>query len=205
MKLWTAITVAGILLAPLAGWTQDAGSADESAFLKAIDENPKNEDAYNQLMKLYNNQGKRKERLKIALRAIQNLGGNSTLYVIVGDENKALGENTKALISYQFALKLDPANANLYNRMGLCLLKLDSFHQAEAAFRAALYFGGGDGPQMRGVYYNNLAVCYEWRKDLPGAYKLFQKAVSLYPEYDVANSNVARISEELRKQGIQIN
>lgn len=205
MKLFISIMIAAALFMPLAGWSQEGSTADEATLLKAIDDNAKNEDAYNKLLRLYANQGKRKERLKLALRAIQNLGGNSGLYIIVGDENKSLGENTKALISYQFALKLDPANANLYNRMGLCLLKLDSFHQAESAFRAALYFGGGDGPQMRGVYYNNLAVCYEWRKDLQGAYKLFQKAVNLYPDYDVANGNVIRIRDELKKQGIQVN
>jgi len=44
--------------------------------------------------------------------------------MVVGDENKFLGDYSKALISYQFALRILPTDPNLYNRMGLVLLKM---------------------------------------------------------------------------------
>lgn len=178
---------------------------EEAALLAQIDQNPRNAEAYNQLLRLYANQGKKNERLKLAIKAIQQLGGSSQLYIIVGDEYKSLGEYTKSLIAYQFAVKLDPTSPNVYNRMGLVLLKLDSFNQAESAFRAAIFFSGErESAQVRSFYYNNLAVCYEAMKDLKTAYRVFQTATRLNPGYELAQSNVVRVRDIMRSQGISV-
>jgi tetratricopeptide (TPR) repeat protein len=180
-------------------------TSEETKLLEAIDANPKNWDLYNRLIRLYTLENKRKERLKIALKAIQNIGGSAYLYTIVGDENKFLGDYNKTLISYQFALKMAPNDHGTYNRIGLALLKLSNFNQAEAAFRAAIYFSSGENNLIRGVYYNNLAVAYEAMRDLNNAYKNFQLALKFYPSYSTAVDNLNRVASNMKAVGISPN
>ncbi len=176
---------------------------DEARQLAMLDANPKNADVYNRLLKFYTNEGRRKDRLKIALKAIQNIGGNVNLYLIVGDENKYLGDSSKALISYQFALKIQPNDPNIYNRIGLALLKLQNYNQAETAFKAALFYSPDDGPFVRSFYYNNLAVAYEAMHDLKSAYKNFQLALKDNPANTVMSDNFIRVRDSLKKAGEQ--
>jgi len=90
--------------------------------------------------------------------------------------------------------------------MGLVLLKMDNYNQAEASFKAAVFYSAGnDSPQLRCVYYNNLAVCFEATKDLRTALKYFKTAVRIYPEDELANSNVKRVSDKLKSDGISVN
>ena len=137
----------------------------------------------------------------MALKAIRNLGDSSSLYIVVGDEYKILGDYSKALVSYQFGLKLSPTKANIYNRMGLVLLKLNSYHKAEAAFKAAIFFIGDDKPVPKGVYYNNLGVSYEARNDFKNAAKYFRATLRYYPSYMKAQNNLKRVEEALSSQG----
>ncbi len=190
---------------PAAQQVQATGVIDETKLLAQLDANPKNMDLYNRLLNYYTAEGKHKEKLKIALKAIQNIGGNANLYIIVGDENKNLGDFSKALISYQFALKILPTDAGIYNRIGLVHLKLGNFNQAETAFRASLFFGSNEGAMAKGVYNNNLAVSYEAMHDLKSAYKFFQLAVKYYPGYATAVENFNRVKENLKTAGIEVN
>ncbi len=177
---------------------------DENRLLSAIENNPKEPDYYYKLFRLYSSQNKHKEKLKIALKAIQNLGGNAELYIIVGDENKFLGDFQKAIIAYQFALRMRPSDPNIYNRVGLSLLKISNFNQAEAAFKAALFFGSEESNPTKGVFYNNLAVAYEAMRDLKNAYKYFQVALKYYPSYTTAQDNIARVQKNLKETGISL-
>lgn len=173
----------------------------EQRYLSDLSKNSKDEAAYNGLLKIYSSQGRHRDRIKIALKAIQNIGNNSSLYVIVGDEYKILGDYSKALVSYQFALKLSPTRANIYNRMGLILLKLKSFHRAETAFKGAIFFVNDDKPVAKGVYLNNLGVSYEARNDFKNAAKFFRATLRYYPSYSKAQNNLKRVEEALRSQG----
>ena len=176
-------------------------SFDENKLLAQIEGNTKNPDPYNRLMRYYAVEGKHKERLKVALKYIQNIEGSAPLYIAVGDENKFLGDNTKALISYQFAIKLQPTDSNVYNRIGLILLKMGNYNQAEASFKAALYFADNDSTQSKSIYYNNLGVTFEAMKDLQSAYKYFQSAMKYNPDYGTAEENFYRIKAALKAEG----
>lgn len=177
---------------------------EEAKLMAQVDANTKTVEVYSRLLKIYGADGRHKERLKVALKAIQNIGGSANLYLIVGDENKFLGDYQKALISYQFALKIMPTDANIYNLIGLVLLKMSNFNQAEAAFRAAIYFGSSGSPYTKGFFYNNLAVCYEAMRDLKTAYRYFQTALKYYPGYKTAQDNVIRVKSNLKASGINV-
>jgi tetratricopeptide (TPR) repeat protein len=178
---------------------------DETRLLAAIDANPKRGDLYNRLITYYYNSGKHKERLKIALKAIQNIGRTAVWCVVVGDENRYLGDFQNALISYQFALMLLPTDPDIYNSIGLTHLKMSNFNQAESAFKAAIFFGVNNPPSDKCVFYNNLAMAVESMHDLQGAYRFYQTAVKFYPSYATAQENVNRVKNLLASSGIQIN
>ncbi len=167
--------------------------SNEARLLDMIEKNPKNPEPYFALIKYYTAKEKRKERLKIAIKYIQNIGGNYYMYQIIGDENRLNGEYSKALVSYQYALRLLPNNPGIYNRIGLVLLKLENYNQAEAAFKAAIYFGAGENNMNKAAYYNNLGVTYEAMKDIESAIKYFKIAVKLYPTYQTALDNLKRL------------
>ena len=168
----------------------------EKILLDAIQANPKNPQNYLALIKYYQSKNMRKEMVKIAISYIQNIGGNSYMYQIIGDENRLAGDYSKALISYQYALKLSPKSAALYNKMGLTLLKLENYHQAEAAFKAAIFFGADEDNYTKAVYYNNLAVSYEAMNEIEHAIKYFKISLKFNPYYTVALDNLKRLEKK---------
>lgn len=194
----TVITIAVLLTAAALYAQQQTAPATEQQYLSAIQANSRDTAAYNALLNLYNTQNRHKDRIQIALQAIKNLGDNADLYIIVGDEYKNLGDYAKSLVSYQFALKMQPNNANIYNRMGLTLLKLSNFHQAEAAFRAAVVFAGEGNAGAKGIYLNNLGVSFEARKEYDQAAYYFKQALRYNPTYTKASDNLARVSAYLQ-------
>lgn len=183
---------------------QGGGYNEEARLLGMIDSNPKNPEPYQRLLRIYTAEGKHKEKLRIALKMIQNIEGSANLYIIVGDENKYLGDYAKALISYQFALRMQASDSSIYNRIGLTLLKLSNFNQAEASFKAALFFATDESGATKGIYYNNLAVAYEAMKDLPTAYKYFQIALKNYPSYETAADNLTRVRQNMKASGMSV-
>jgi tetratricopeptide (TPR) repeat protein len=179
--------------------------SDENRLLAAIDANPKRGDLYNRLITFYYNEGKHKERLKIALKAIQNIGRTAGWCVIVGDENKFLGDFQNALISYQFALMLLPTDPGIYNSIGLTLLKMSNFNQAESAFKAAIFFVSSTDPVDKSIFFNNLGIAVESMHNLQDAYKDYQSAAKLYPSFTTAQDNVTRVKNLLSASGAPVN
>jgi tetratricopeptide (TPR) repeat protein len=169
---------------------------NEKRLLDAIEADPKNPQNYLTLIKYYQSRNMRKELVKIAISYIQNIGGNSYMYQIIGDENRLAGDYSKALISYQYALKLSPTIASLYNKMGLTLLKLENYHQAEAAFKAAIFFGANEDNYTKAVYYNNLAASYEAMNVIENAIKYYKLALKFNPYYTVALDNLKRLEKK---------
>ncbi len=179
--------------------------SEENRLLAAIDANPKRGDLYNRLIIYYYNSGKHKERMKTALRAIQNIGRTVDWCMVVGDENKYMGDYQNALISYQFALMLLPTEPGIYNSIGLMLLKMSNFNQAESAFKAAIFFGVNNPAADKSIFYNNLAMAVESIHELQEAYKYYQVALKFYPSYTAAQQNAARVKNLLAATGIQVN
>lgn len=169
----------------------------EKQYLDALDANPKNAQAYWGLLKLYKSAGKEDSRIKIALKAIQYLGDDPELYAIIGDTYKDKGDFSKSLSYYQMALKIDPVSSVLYNRMGLTLLKMENYHQAEVAFKAAIFFVGNENNVAKGRYYNNLGVSFEARQDHDMAAVFFKKALKFDPTHPYALSNLQRVENTL--------
>ncbi|MGC8765487.1 MAG: tetratricopeptide repeat protein [Brevinematia bacterium] len=168
---------------------------NEKKLLELIETNPKNPQPYIDLIKYYTSKDMRKERLRIAIKYIQNIGGSAYMYQIIGDENRLNGDFSKALISYQYALRLNPVNHAVYNRLGLVHLKLENFNQAEAAFKAAIFFGEGENAYTRSVYYGNLALAYESMNDIENAKKYYKMSLKFNPLNQSASEGLKRVEK----------
>ncbi len=173
----------------------------ESLLLNKLSANSKDGKTYDDLLNYYRQTGQRKMRIRMAIKAIQNVGGHLSWYKDLGDDYKAIGDYEKSLAAFQVALRIVPTSAMIYNRIGLVLLKLSHFYQSEVAFKAALYFDRSKAPSVQGVYLNNLGVSYEARNDFKEAYTYYQKAVHIYPAYQKAKDNLANVAKLIQEQG----
>lgn len=165
----------------------------EQVLLKKIESNPKDPKPYFSLVEYYRIRQMDREMIKTAINYIQNVGGHPYMYLIIGDANKKSEDYSKALMSYQYALKLAPLDHSIYNRIGLVHLKLGNFHKAEAAFKAAIFFGRDIDNATMALYYNNLGLAYEAQKDIEEAINNFKISLKLNPYYEVARSNLKRL------------
>ena len=182
--------------------------SQEDRLLSALRNNPQNADAYYNLLEYYRENGNRRQRIQIAARAITQLGSTPGLNSIIADEYRFLGETERALVYYQNAIKLDPTIHSVYYRMGLVLMKIPKYHEAEVAFKAALYFldntqtAETDKAAAKAQYLYNLGLCYENREEYKKAEYYYTQAI----EYDTAkaldkaSSNLERIRELLKSK-----
>jgi len=153
----------------------------EERLLQAIQSNPTDRNAYNRLLDYYSAQNRTQDHLKILIRAIQNVGGNLTYYLWMGDDYVTLGDYSKALISYQYALKEAPTNPVTYLKIGNTHVLLKNYYSAETALLAALYYGERSGRINVAFASSLLGQCYESVKNYREAVKWYEKAYRLSP------------------------
>ncbi len=158
-----------------------SGVVGEERLLQAIQANPTDKNAYNRLLDYYRAQNRTQDHLKILIKAIQNVGGNLTYYLWMGDDYMELSDYSKALISYQYALKEAPTNPVVYLKLGNAHLLLKNYYSAETALLAALYYGEKSGKINVPFAYRLLGECYEGVKNYVEALKWYQKAYRLSP------------------------
>lgn len=158
-----------------------SGIGSEERLLQAIQANPTDRNAYSRLLDYYRAQKRTQDHLKILIKAIQNVGGNLTYYLWMGDDYMELSDYSKALISYQYALKEAPTNPVVYLKLGNAHLLLKNYYSAETALLAALYYGEKSGKINIPFAYRLLGECHEGVKNYVEALKWYQKAYRLSP------------------------
>jgi len=156
-------------------------SINEQRLLQMIANNPTDRTAYNRLLEYYKAKGLIQDHLKILIKAIQNIGGNLSYYIAMGDDYIQLQDYSKALISYQYALKESPKNPVVYLKLGNVHLLQKNYYSAETALLAALYYGGNSGQINVALAYRMLGQCYEGVKNYVESLKWYQKSYQLEP------------------------
>jgi tetratricopeptide (TPR) repeat protein len=95
------------------------------------------------------------------------------------------------------AIKLDPAAAECYFRLGLVYVKLKEFPGAIETYRKVAEMD----PDFPDIYFN-LGFAYAMNKDYPSAEEMYAKVVRLAPRYiDEALFNLALVQEKQAKKG----
>lgn len=101
-----------------------------------------------------------------------------------GDQYFRKREYDNALAAYQKALQLEPKNAIIFNRIGMCQFRCNNFDKAIQSFQEA-YNIEPDNVN----YWNNIGICHIERKDFKEAEKLFRKLITQFPEFAVGWNN----------------
>ncbi len=118
---------------------------------------------------------------------------NIDCLIVLGDLYTEQGNFEAALETYQFLLNVEPDNADCHNYMGYLQWQLDRNDEAVDSYRQAIALNP-DNP----VAYNNLGVIYLDEKcQPPSALTMFEKAMTLKPDYTLACFNVARSREAM--------
>src|SRR5581483_8577246 len=90
------------------------------------------------------------------------------------DSLRAQRDFLESIRYYKEALKREPKNAQLYNKMGIAELRLDHYQAAETAFQKSIKLNDKSSHA-----YNNLGVVYFTRKNYGKAIKYYKKALAV--------------------------
>jgi tetratricopeptide (TPR) repeat protein len=90
------------------------------------------------------------------------------------DELKQEKNFLDAIDYYQAALKGDPANASVFNKIGICQLLMQRYKEARKSFERAIKADHGHADA-----YNNLGVTYYTTRNYGSAIRQYQKAIAL--------------------------
>jgi tetratricopeptide (TPR) repeat protein len=91
-----------------------------------------------------------------------------------GDELKQEKNFLDAIDYYQAALKGDPGNASVFNKIGICQLLMQRYKEARKSFERAIKADHGHADA-----YNNLGVTYYTNHNYGAAIRQYQKAIAL--------------------------
>ena len=113
------------------------------------------------------------------LESARNADGSVTSSLFLGRTYEAMGEYNYAANVYESYIGTKGANAELYDQLGLCRLKLGEYEAALEAFKAGIE--ADDGTFAKSLEYNR-AVAYEYVSDFETAYELLKAYVAKYPD-----------------------
>ena len=91
-----------------------------------------------------------------------------------GDDLRTDKNFLDALDFYQAALKIDPNDAPLYNKAGICQLMMQRYKDAKKSFEHAI-----KADRKHADAYNNLGVIYYQAKNYGKAIKQYEKAIAI--------------------------
>jgi tetratricopeptide (TPR) repeat protein len=102
-----------------------------------------------------------------------------------GDELKQEKSFLDAIDYYQAALKGDPKNASVFNKIGICQLLMQRYKEAKKSFERAIKVDHNHADA-----YNNLGVTYYTSKSYGAAIHQYQKAIALKSDAASYHSNL---------------
>lgn len=160
----------------------------ESDLRRILRKDPQNIDAYVDLIKIAETSNIASQ---VATEAINNVGSKSVIYTELGNTYMRLEDFNSAVSAYQQSLALNPLSTTAYNRLGLALLKINYYRQAEVAFKAAASLSRNNA--SKALYLTNLALVFENLKLYKDAKETLDIALSLNPQYNLAIQTQNRI------------
>ncbi len=178
-------------------------------FSKAIELNPKNEWAYIELGKLYQNKGRFSEAEELFKKAIELDPKNDYVYFGLGDSYQNMGRLFEAEELFRKAIELKPTNDWAYLGLGRLYKSKGRFSEAEELFKRAIELN----PNNEWAYIG-LGISYQRKGRFSEAEVLFKKAIELNPKDDWAYYELGNFylswgrfpeTEESFKKAIELN
>jgi len=151
--------------------------SQEDTFKKAIELNPKNDQAYAGLGRLYRGQGKFPEAEQVLKKAIELNPKNDQAYILLGWLYNGQRKSPEAEQVFKKAIELNPKNDDAYLDLGRFYRNRGKFTQAEDSFKKTIELN----PQNYLAYIDLGWICLKQGK-ISQAEGLFKKAIELNPE-----------------------
>lgn len=122
------------------------------------------------------------EEARLSLEKAKENGGADAVSML-GQTYEKLGDYNYAASVYSTYLEAKQPNAEIYNQLGLCKLKLEEYEEALAAFQAGLAIDGN--PVMQTLKFNEI-VAYEYLGQFDKAKLSMKQYLALYPDDEKA-------------------
>ncbi len=161
----------------------------ENELRKTLQQNPKNITAYEKLIMLATT---REQVMKVGNEALSAIGSRAQIHTAMGNAYMNAKDFNNAVNSYRVAISLNPRSATAFNRLGLALLRIGYYHQAEVAFKSAISYSKIN-TQANLMYQTHLAIAFENQKDLESAKKVINKVLSISPNLALALETQKRL------------
>ncbi len=156
-----------------------------TTYQKAIEINPKNDDAYNNMGITYGNLKEYDKALTAYQKAIEINPQKDEAYNNMGIAYRNLKEYDKALTAYQKAIEINPKDDSAYNSMGNAYSDLKEYDKALTAYQKAIEIN----PKYDKAYFN-MGIAYDELKEYDKALTAYQKAIEINPKYGSAYTNM---------------
>ncbi|MGL5253767.1 MAG: tetratricopeptide repeat protein [Brevinema sp.] len=130
--------------------------------------------------------------------AIATYGERFDIHTAIGDAYFAVRDSRRAVNSFRRAQSLNPRSATGYNRLGLALLRIGNYRQAEVSFKAAASYTGNIN--ARAGYLASLGQALENSKDNQRALQAFEDALKANPNNIAAQEGRGRLLIALSNQ-----
>lgn len=112
------------------------------------------------------------------------------VYSLLGDVNAAIAECEQAI-------EIDPGFGNPYNDIGAYLIAMKQFDEAIPWLERSL---AAERYEARHYPYFNLGRIYEARGEWFEALEQYEKALAIYPQYELAKESIHRMKTLLNRR-----
>ncbi|MGL4367990.1 MAG: tetratricopeptide repeat protein [Brevinemataceae bacterium] len=165
--------------------------ASETDLYKRLKTNPKDREAYLELISMANTRTKIYE---ISETALKEVGASASLYTAIGNAYVNIKDFNNAVNAFRQSVNLNPKSATAYNRLGLSLMNLKLYHQAEVAFKVATYLAGNKNAKLLYLYHTALAL--ENSGFYSDAEEKINEILILNPKYPNGSETLQRIQSK---------
>jgi Tfp pilus assembly protein PilF len=166
----------------------------EDALKKAIELNPKNDNAYAELGLCYRDQDKCSQAEDAFKKAIELNPKNENAYLDLGWCYQGQGKSSQAEDAFRSVIELNPKNENAYLALGAYYQNQGKFSQAENAFKKVIELNSKSYKA-----YAALGVYYQDQGNLSQAEDSLKKAIELNPESDLLYGTCSVLYEAMGK------
>lgn len=149
-------------------------------------------DPYIDLALMYLDKGKLADADSYAQKGLKK-EKNPMFYYILGETSLKRRNDWRAKEMFEAANALDQENYASYNGLGIALMNLKKYGEADTAFSTALSLAP-DSPEVL----NNMAVCLEKQGKNKEALETITKAKQLVPGDKATEANLNRIKAKVR-------
>ncbi|HEY5910479.1 MAG TPA: tetratricopeptide repeat protein [Verrucomicrobiae bacterium] len=157
----------------------------ETLFRRAVEVEPKNYLAYNNLGFYFANHGRPAEALENYRKSIENNPNYEDALNNMGHALAQQQRHAEAIPYYEAALRVRPLHVEVHNNLGNGLSELGKIDEAIAHYRIAL-----EQKPDHADAHNNLGIALAMKGKLDEALPHFREAIRLRPNYASAHSNL---------------